>query len=95
LLSVNRERPGARTIYQKYYGWCPPIAPSSKPPGKIRLDKTSQRGIERDDCGIFRNCGGKPGGFRPWRHEERSRGDSKQKEPSLPRWLFSLATTPR
>jgi len=26
---------------------------------------------------------------------ERSRGDGKQKEPSLPRWLFSLATKPR
>jgi hypothetical protein len=43
LLSVNRERLGARTIYQKYYGWYPPIAPSSKPPGKIRLDKASLR----------------------------------------------------
>jgi hypothetical protein len=60
LLSVNRERRGARTIYQKCYGWCPSIAPSSKPPGKIRLDKA----IERDDCGIFGNCGRKPGGFR-------------------------------
>src|SRR5437016_7368344 len=30
-------------VYQKYYGGCLPIAPSTKPPGKIQLDKASLR----------------------------------------------------
>jgi hypothetical protein len=64
LLSVNRERPGARTIYQKCYGWCPPIGPSSKPPGKIRLDKASPRASSAMIAAFSGIAGRKPGGFR-------------------------------